>query len=276
MSIFCRDCGEARELASSLKEFYCTTGDYVAFHAPSNQVALWHHVVLAIRRMLPDSRDSKLRVLEVGAGRSGLAEYLDREGLRRHLELHAQDVTASNIDWIGEHFDGVTVGGICDVPGDFEIIIGSYVFEHVSDPRDFLGQLMGKLRPGGSLFMACPRYDLPFYLSRSADHFTSVQRAATGAYVLLCRLLTLATGKPAWLVHKDPAVFHLPFFRDRDAVHWVSWFDVRAHWPHAMRLKLASGSVRDWVAKNLLTIGFRVEKEAGCVPHADNRRPISR
>jgi hypothetical protein len=71
-------------------------------------------------------------------------------------------------------------------------------------------------------------------------------------------------------------VFHLPFSIDRDAVHWVSWFDIRAHWPQATRLKLASGSLSDWIAKNLLTVGFRVEREADDVSHAGNGPQTSR
>lgn len=261
-SLFCRDEQEAGQLAGRLRGFYATTDDYVAFHAPSNQTLLWGHLSAALEDVARRKPGRRIRVLEAGAGKSGLAEFLVTQGWRGRVELHAQDVTAQNKLWLEERFDGLTVGEIDEVSSVFDLIVSSYVFEHVTDPRAFLDSLWSKLAPGGVIMMTCPRYDAPFYLPPSVDHVAAPAKLALACHVVWRRLVTLLTHQPAWLVLKDPAVFHLPFFRDRDAVHWVSWFDIRAHWPQATRLKLASGSLSDWVAKNLLTVGFRVQRSA--------------
>ncbi len=259
--LFCRDASEASQLASRLHRFYESTSDYVAFQAPSHQKVLWAHLVNELQSPSRAEHGRKTRILETGAGRSGLAGYLQTSKLRDDLQLHAQDVTAKNAAWLEEQFDSVVIGPLEGVPGEFDFVIGSYVFEHVTAPREFLDLLWSKLAPGGVIMMTCPRYDAPFYLPPSVDHLPSHKKLALACYVVWRRLVTLITRRPAWLVLKDPAVFHLPFSIDRDAVHWVSWFDIRAHWPQATRLKLASGSFSDWIAKNLLTIGCRVQKE---------------
>jgi SAM-dependent methyltransferase len=262
MKSFCSDSVDVTLLSERLCKFYQSTGDYVVFQTPSNQTLLWSHLVSDLQKRLPDAANQKVRVLEVGAGRSGLAGYLQSIGLRDKVELHAQDVTAQNAVWLEEHFDAVTIGSTEQVPGDFDFVLSSYVFEHVTAPEGFLDSLWAKLAPSGVIMMTCPRYDAPFYLPPSVDHVAAPKKLALACYVVWRRLLTLITGRPAWLVLKDPAVFHLPFSIDRDAVHWVSWFDIRAHWPQATRLKLASGSLSDWIAKNLLTVGFRMQRNA--------------
>jgi len=40
-------------------------------------------------------------------------------------------------------------------------------------------------------------------------------------------IVVVTTRRPAFLLHKDPAVFHKPWFRDADAVHWVSILDMK-------------------------------------------------
>jgi SAM-dependent methyltransferase len=260
--MFCRNSADTEDVGACLSDFYASTRDYLAFHAPSSQTLLWSHLTSELRDRVPTTVSRKPCVLEVGAGRSGLAGYLQSIGLRDKVQLHAQDVTAQNAAWLEEHFDAVTIGAVGEVPGEFDFVISSYVFEHVTSPRGFLDSVWGKLAPGGVIMMTCPRYDAPFYLPPSVDHVAAPRKLALACYVVWRRLLTLIMGRPAWLVLKDPAVFHLPFSIDRDAVHWVSWFDIRAHWPQATRLKLASGSLSDWIAKNLLTVGFRVERNA--------------
>ena len=82
--------------------------------------------------------------------------------------------------------------------------------------------------PGGALFEFCPRYAAPFYLSPSTAHLSPPRRVGLAIQVLRARLRTLLTGEPAFPIHHDPAIFHGPFARDRDAVHWVSRLDLAA------------------------------------------------
>jgi len=259
-NFFCRTREQAADLAERLRRFYEETPDYLAFHAPSHQIRLWCHVSRRIRSVLGTIPDGKVRILEAGAGRSGLAQFMKTEGLRERVHLHAQDVTSQNIDWLRDQFDGVTVGSVSDVPGTFDIVLSSYVLEHVSNPVEFLEGVWGKVACGGALFLTCPRYDVPFYLPRSADHLPASRRFCLSIGLMMRRLRTWVTGRPAWLVHGDPAVFHLPFFRDRDAVHWVSWYDLRAWWPDVRRLPLDYRGIRDGIRIRLLTVGLVREK----------------
>jgi SAM-dependent methyltransferase len=261
-ALFCATAADAEQLAVRLSEFYNSTKDYGAFHAPSNQSALWLHVAHATRLMRAVSAGRKVRILEAGAGRSGLAGYFRREGLRDEAVLHAQDVTKANEGWLTDEFDAVTVGDVAKVKGEFDIVLNSYVLEHVTKPQEFLNNLWLRVAPGGSLLLVCPRYDFPFYLSRSADHLNWSRRVAVALWVSTRRLRTFLSIRPAWLVHNDPAVFHLPFFRDRDAVHWVSWFDLRAFWPDIQPLQLDYKGFREAIRIRCLTVAFRRDKAA--------------
>jgi hypothetical protein len=155
-SVLCHDEGEASELSARLRNFYNTTAEYVAFQAPSSQTLLWANLASDIRERFSGGANRKVRVLEAGAGRSGLAIYLQSSGLRDDIELHAQDVTAQNAAWLEEHFDAVTIGAVGEVPGEFDFVLSSYVLEHVTVPRGFLDSLWSKLAFGGVILMTCP------------------------------------------------------------------------------------------------------------------------
>ena len=64
-------------------------------------------------------------------------------------------------------------------------------------------------------------------------------------------------------IFSDPAVFHLPFMRDRDAVHRVRLSDLR--WLFGTRatlreFDLVPGSAKDWIVKKLLTLRVVLHK----------------
>jgi hypothetical protein len=104
---------------------------------------------------------------------------------------------------------------------------------------------------------------LPFYLPPSFDHRPAVARWLTGVYLLGRRAWTVLGGPPAFLVTTDPSVFHREWARDRDAIHLVSLFDLRAFARGRgplTRYALTSGSVKDWIVKNLLQINAVIEK----------------
>ena len=258
MKIFCKKRSDRQVLATRLKKFYDTTSDYQAFQGPSKHDQPWHCLAEEVRGRLREDGEKKVRILEVGAGRSGLARFLTGQNLRQKAFLHSQDVTLANQGWLQGEFDEVTIGGLKEVKGSFDLVISTYVFEHTVDPAGFLNAMWERTAPGGSLYLFCPRYDLPFYLPRAVDHLGVVWRIIIGLYVQWRRMLTRITSRPAWLVQKDPAVFHLPFFRDRDAVHWVSWWDIRARFPQARVLSWKANGWREWLRLKCLTVNCKV------------------
>lgn len=166
------------------------------------------------------------RVLEIGAGRTGFAGYLGEE-LRGRVFFAVQDVVDRNAAHLFAVADRVYIGEVTQISECYDIIFGTFMFEHLTRPQATLRHLLAILRPSGSLFLACPRYDFPFYISPSARHLSKACQLATGAWLMLQRLRVLCGGEPRFLIHLDPAVFHRQWFRDADAVHWVSLWDLK-------------------------------------------------
>ncbi len=81
-----------RELRSRLDNFYATTREYAPFEEDVPKVSYWVPIVAAISETIV--RKGSCHVLEFGAGRSSFSDFLGE--LRGKVDLHAQDVTATN------------------------------------------------------------------------------------------------------------------------------------------------------------------------------------
>jgi SAM-dependent methyltransferase len=245
------------ELRRRLDDFYRTTNEYQAFQSRSWHPNLWTFVV----EELAHFENGAGRVLEIGAGRSGFRDYLRERGVNAHFT--AQDVTPANEAYLKANADEVVIGPLRCVTGVFDIIFSTFVLEHVTDPMTTLETCWRLLKRGGKLFIFCPRYDAPFYLPHSTDHYSARARIGMAMRLIATRLQTLITRKPRFLVHTDPAVFTLPWQRDRDAVHWVSYLDLAIFFKgraSVRKLHVASGSLKDAIVKNFLQINLCVEK----------------
>jgi len=246
-----------RSLRFKLDEFYERTTDYLAFQGISDHRSCWGHIRTVIDQVLAEG--GKCRVLEVGAGRTGFARSLGE--CRSRVHFIAQDVTGQNKEFLEQEADAVHVGDIATLETTVDIVFSTFVLEHVTNPRRHLEDCWARLRPGGTLFIFCPRYDFPGYLSHSADHRGALSRARLAAGLLFHRFVTLLTSRPAFLVHVDPSVFHLPWAIDRDAVHWVSLFDLRCLFAGRGKvrpLKLSAGAGKDWIVKRWLQVAVMI------------------
>ncbi|MCX6966534.1 MAG: class I SAM-dependent methyltransferase [Verrucomicrobia bacterium] len=241
--------------------FYQNTSDYTAFKLVNALPEQWNYVRAAILETL--EKKPLCRILEFGAGKSGFPGFV--EDLKPSLHYTAQDVTRANEAHLLQVADAVHFSSIGQIEGEFDVIFSTFVFEHVSDPRQTLEKLFSFLTLGGKLFIFCPRYDFPFYLSHSADHYSALRRLGIGVWLALARLWSCIARRSLFLVHTDPAIFHLPaFYRDRDAIHWASLWDLEAFFRgrgRLKRLKLASGGIKDWIVKNLLQINVAITRE---------------
>ncbi len=256
---------DASALRVALDRFYQNSPAYGAFVAPSDQSNCWRFVVEKVEAVI--ARKGSCRVLEIGAGRTGFRHFC----LAPELHFAAQDVTALNAEYLRTQADEVFVGDLQTVTGRYDVIFSTFVFEHITNPRATLERAWAMVTPGGALFVFCPRYDMPFYLPPSFDHRSAATRWLTGLFLLGRRVRTWLGGPSAFLIVTDPSVFHREWARDRDAIHLVSLFDLRAFargrgW--LRRCRLPSGSVKDWVVKNLLQVNVAIEK-----PDADSPVP---
>jgi SAM-dependent methyltransferase len=246
-----------RDLRTRLDAFYRTTDDYDAFQSRSWHPNLWSFVVDEVTRF----KNNPCRILEIGAGRSGFADYLRQRGLSAHFTAH--DVTQRNETYLNEHADDVAIGPLQSITAIFNIIFSTFVLEHTTDPVETLVTSWRLLKPGGKLFIFCPRYDAPFYLPPSVDHYSGFTRARIALQLTVARLRTLVLGETRFFIHTDPAVFKLPWKRDRDVVHWVSYFDLALFFRNKGRLRklhVPAGNWKDAIVKNFLQVNLVVEK----------------
>ncbi len=244
------------ELETRLVEFYNTFTGYDAFNSLPEYPVLWDNVL----RLAREKTARPVRVLEIGAGRSGFGKFLRDRGARDEIHLTSQDITTANLAHLRASSDEVFTGNIDRLAGTWDVIFHSYVYEHLCRPREFNERLWSHLAPGGHLLIQSPRYDFPLYFPPAWDHLSLP--------VKLWQTLRLAVGDLTgvrFTIFSDPAVFHLPFVRDRDAVHRVRKGDLRALFGERATLcefDLAPGSLKDWIVKKLLTLRVILQKRA--------------
>lgn len=240
-----------------LDHFYENAQKYDAFESSSQHPEAWKHVIGRIKEL--KVKLSQVRVLEAGSGRTGFPQYV--HDLRHAIHFTAQDITSQNKSFLNEVSDSVHIGRLQDLTGPYDIIFSTYAWEHMTEPLSTLRHWLSILAPGGSLFIFSPRYDFPGYLSPSSDHLNGRDKFTMRVILLLLRMKAWFSCRPAFLIHSDPALFHLPWKRDRDAVHWVSLLDIQLSLGSeysVRRLSLASGGIKDWIVKNCLTLSVEI------------------
>lgn len=258
---------ELNAIRSRLDEYYGRVDDYTAFLTPSAQDHCWSHVGTEIRRCLAGS-SQVIKVLEIGAGKSGFGLWLDQQGLRQAVHWTAQDVTEQNAAWLKEHTNDFIIGDVnnIDDQNSFDVIFSTYVLEHVTEPSAHLARLFELLSKGGSLFIFSPRYDFPGYFCPSSRHLNAIGRLRMLFHQQIYRIQSFVKKQPSFLIQSDLAAFHGPFFTDADAVHWVSLFDLK-YWANELganfkKLTLGSPSFasKDWIVKRWLTCAVEIRK----------------
>jgi SAM-dependent methyltransferase len=221
-----------QQLEERMQTYYAAVPDYPAFHAPSHHPLEWRHVFSEVLNRSPSEQDS-VSILEFGCGRSGFPAWLRNQLLSVALEgavhVTCQDVTAANVAHLESVADAVLIAPLREgvlPPATFDIIFSTHCFEHVARPEQLLHTLLGLLKPGGSLLLFAPRYDLPFYLSPSSGNLSIVQRFLLSLRLFLIRLGSRLRRRPAFVIDTSPACLNRSFRRDEDAIHWVSNHDL--------------------------------------------------
>jgi len=218
------DSATAAALRRRMSQFYSAVEDYTAFAKSSSHPAFWEPIKKEIAERVRQGK--RCRVLELGAGRTGFADSLGP--LRTQVEFHAQDITDRNRDYLVRHADKVFFQSVEEIEGSYDVVFSTFAWEHVGRPRATLSACLRLLASGGSLYIVSPRYDFPGYIPPSARHYTKARQAALAMWLAARRLRVALGGGPAFLVHAEPACLSRPWYRDADAIHWVSRLDLRA------------------------------------------------
>ena len=252
---------EIIDLRAALDDFYRKTTVYTAFQETSDRTGFYTEALT-----LFGSSPRPLSILELGAGRTGLSAFLRKVG-REDIKVTAQDVTPANLAYLQHECHSVHIGDVSELPTEaFDLVLHSYVLEHVSAPREFLENVARVLKPGGWHAFLCPRYDVPGYLCPSLRHLSRPGRWAQICRLTASRIVSAIDGRERFLVNCDPAVLHTSWFRDADAVHIVSRLDLerwhrRNGFSTVRRLKpQAAGGLRGAILFKLLTVGLVAQK----------------
>ena len=254
-------------LRQALDEFYAKPSSYSDFEvAVNHKPEYWCHVLDAVRERaatLPEGEP--VRVLEFGAGRTGFASFLGP--LRSRVHFTTQDVTHANEDHLRSQADTVHIGDVAALAGPFDVIFSTFVWEHITNPAATYAHLLGVLRPGGCLIIACPRYDVPLYIPPSARHYSRLGQLRVAAWLVRRRLAAIAGGPARFWIHTDPAVLRVAdWFRDSDAIHWVSRADFTKAAPpeyRVRRLRARIAGLKGMIFNHLLLAFVRNDRPAG-------------
>lgn len=246
---------EISELENRMNNFYNTTTSYIAFEEVSSHDEQWSNILKYIAEN--NKISEKVKILEIGAGKSGLGEFLRSKGVIDQIELTFHDVTTKNIEWLKQFSDRIIIGDIEMISDKFDIVVHSYVLEHVSRPVCFLRYIYNNLtKAGGINIIECPRYDFPFYLPNSLNHCSLLVK-------IKVKLTMIFSRNTNFLVN-DPAVFNLPFYRDVDAIHLVRKKEICRLFPDG---KISTWNVRSlgfrhWILNRFLTCRLIIEKRS--------------
>ena len=249
------------ELRHRLDEFYSSTSEYRAFKKVNSKPEYWAPVTSRVREIL--QAKGQCRILEIGAGITGYAQSLGE--IREKVHFVAQDVTGQNEEQLKTLANDVFVGDVADISETFDVIFSTFVFEHVTNPKATLQHLLDLLVPGGSLFIACPKYGLPLYTPPSARHYGLLGRLRISGALMRLRFQSWLLRHPAFVIHIDPSLFHGPWFRDSDAIHWPSFGDLKRCLPSGFRLrrvriKVGKG-LKGWFYRHFLLLSAEIRKE---------------
>ena len=239
------------ELRRALDAFYGTVRGYDAFEEPGSN-GEYHQLLLPSLRRFIEQVGGRVTVLEYGCGRTTFASFLDREGLRSSVRFVAQDVTAQNEAHLRSVADDVIIGDVADVGGPVHLAFSTYVLEHVASPVEHLTTIARRLALGGKHAIFCPNYELPGYLCPSLRHLPGLERVLASAFLATSRVAAEIDRAPRFWVNVDPAVHHVAWYRDADAVHIVSrrelerWHRERGFTVKRLRFERPAPNVAAW------------------------------
>lgn len=215
---------ERKRLSEALVAFYGSSHDYFDAAERAGKRSWLEPLRQSLAIARANSGRKKLSVLEFGAGRTEFPNLLGAD--RKDIYYVSQDVTSINVESLARNVDAHHNGALETVQGSFDVVFSTFVIEHLVDPESIFTNVERLLRPGGCHLVICPRYDLPAYVCPSARRNGRVQALRYFGAIVSQHVRRLVTREPGFLINTNPAVLRGDWFRDADAIHIVSKFDL--------------------------------------------------
>jgi SAM-dependent methyltransferase len=121
------------------------------------------------------------RLLDVGCGNGGLLRSCSR--LMPGWKLSGSELSDQHRAEI-EAIPGVEAfhsGALSGIPGGYDLVTSVHCLEHIPNPAAALGEMTGKLAPGGSLVIEVPDFTQNPFDLLVADHCTHFEAATLAA-----------------------------------------------------------------------------------------------
>ncbi len=217
-----------RALAGDLERFYLRNNNYYE-QAEANDHSRYYEAILPLLVDLKtETPERKVRVLEMGAGKTGFPEWLEKKGDRDWVDVTAQDISDTNGVWLNERVDHTVFGDatVSIEGGPYDLAFCTFVYEHLVRPDLFLKTCHGSLRRGGILVIFCPRYDVPGYIPPALRRLPKRQQLVWNICLSVRTARAALLRTPTFWIATRPAALTGTYFRDADAVHLVSKKDL--------------------------------------------------
>jgi SAM-dependent methyltransferase len=142
-------------LARYYQGYYDANASGVTVGDTERWAGLWDATLAA--HLAGPHRDT-LRILDFGGGNGAIAQALAHRWTDRHraIELCVVDLEADPVASVRPE---VTITGaptVAEADGRFDVVIASAIIEHVPDPAGTLRELLGRMTPGGVLYVRTP------------------------------------------------------------------------------------------------------------------------
>ena len=137
---------------NDMREMWDRNIERHSFNSYQNQLALYRAIV---HRYEPES------ILDVGCAQATLAMLLAEEGHR----VTAVDIRKTFLDYARTRYERGDIrfldANIVDRPdlGEFDLVFGNQIIEHLVYPAEFLRTLARYAKPGGVIVVSTPNHD---------------------------------------------------------------------------------------------------------------------
>jgi SAM-dependent methyltransferase len=188
--------GAIRALERRLLAFYESNVSYYDCAASTDKTLFFDPIAEIVRSIV--AARGRVRILEVGAGKSQLPEHLRRTLAAEQLDFVAHDINATNAQFYQDRGIPLLVGALSElkIAKPFDIVVSFFTFEHMTRPAECLDMMRAILRDDGRLIIVSPKYTLPLYIPPAIRHLGRMKQLQVNARLVVAALVAQMTRRP--------------------------------------------------------------------------------